>query len=261
MLRFDKALKYISLAKDNSKGSASLLSKAGLDYDTIQFIYATCNKMTNNRRVASNYYSNLEITFSRNVRKDIISLLWGLVIIPLSNDRKLIGDHYTYLKEYLAHLSDAPVPPMDNQNLLLSKLCKGVQYNHENYNTARIKCFNYEDHSPMLDFDTYSKSINLLIRNKKFFKRFSTLTKLDNIAVFDNVLRKAEIELYSKDMVVFLKGRIGIVTSGSIEIRRHNNEDLLKPYIVKKAIEGDIIGWSEGDCAYSGSPLSWLVAM
>ena len=48
---------------------------------------------------------------------------------------------------------------------------------------------------------------------------------------------------------------------GAVEIRRHNNKDLMKPYIVKKAIEGDIIGWAEGDSSYSSSPLTWLIAM
>jgi hypothetical protein len=35
----------------------------------------------------------------------------------------------------------------------------------------------------------------------------------------------------------------------------------MKPYVVKKAIEGDILGFTEGDKNYSSSPLSWLVSM
>ena len=75
------------------------------------------------------------------------------------------------------------------------------------------------------------------------------------------MLKRAEVELYEKEQIIFLNDRIGVVTSGSLEIRRHNNNDLLKPYIVKKAIEGDIIGWSEGDCGYSSSPLTWIRAI
>ena len=60
---------------------------------------------------------------------------------------------------------------------------------------------------------------------------------------------------------MFLNERIGVVTQGSIEVRRHNNKDLLKPFVVKKAIEGDIIGFVEGDGNSSASPLSWLVSM
>ena len=58
-----------------------------------------------------------------------------------------------------------------------------------------------------------------------------------------------------------MQDRVAIVTMGAVEIRRHNNKDLMKPYIVKKAIEGDIIGWAEGDSSYSSSPLTWLIAM
>lgn len=54
---------------------------------------------------------------------------------------------------------------------------------------------------------------------------------------------------------------MGVILSGSVEIRKHGNSDLLNPYIVKKAIEGDIIGWADGDENYSSSPLSWIVAL
>ena len=62
-------------------------------------------------------------------------------------------------------------------------------------------------------------------------------------------MRQAHIELYGKNQIVFLKDRVGIVMMGSVEIRRHNNTDLMKPYIIKKAIEGDIMGWAQGDGA------------
>ena len=48
---------------------------------------------------------------------------------------------------------------------------------------------------------------------------------------------------------------------GSVEIRRHNDFNLLKPFIVKKAIEGDVMGFAEGDDNMTGSPLTWLVSM
>ena len=51
------------------------------------------------------------------------------------------------------------------------------------------------------------------------------------------------------------------MTSGSVEIRRHKNDNLLKPFVVKKAIEGDVIGWADGDCSYSSSPLTWIRAI
>ena len=79
--------------------------------------------------------------------------------------------------------------------------------------------------------------------------------------LYESIIKRASLELYEKGQVVFPKDRVGIVTMGACEIRKHNNKNLLKPYIVKKAIEGDILGWAEGDEAYSSSPLSWIVVM
>ena len=99
-----------------------------------------------------------------------------------------------------------------------------------------------------------------LLAHKSFFKRFRAL-KPSDAEIYERIMRRAQIELYAKDTAIFLQDRIGVVTMGSVEIRRHNNKDLMKPYIIKKAIEGDIIGWAEGDHAYSSSPLTWLISM
>ncbi len=48
---------------------------------------------------------------------------------------------------------------------------------------------------------------------------------------------------------------------GSIEIRQHNDINLMRPIIIKKAIEGDIIGFAEGDENQSSSPMTWMIAM
>ena len=48
MLDFERALKFITLAKDNSKGS--LLTNSKLNFEIISFIYATCLKKTQNLR-------------------------------------------------------------------------------------------------------------------------------------------------------------------------------------------------------------------
>ena len=96
---------------------------------------------------------------------------------------------------------------------------------------------------------------------KPFFKRFKDIASPESKKTYENMLRRVEIELYDKNQVVFLNDRIGVVSQGSIEIRRHKDTNLLKPFVVKKAIEGDILGFVEGDGNYSASPLSWLVSM
>ena len=49
---------------------------------------------------------------------------------------------------------------------------------------------------------------------------------------------------------------------GSIEIRSHSVHNLLKPHVVKKAVEGDIIGSElNEDKNITLSPLTWLMSM
>jgi hypothetical protein len=48
---------------------------------------------------------------------------------------------------------------------------------------------------------------------------------------------------------------------GSVEVRLHSNSNLMRPIIIKKATEGDIIGFSEGDGNVSASPLTWFISM
>ena len=110
MCDFSNALKYISLAKDNGKGFRIKESK--LDYDVITLIRATCLKMTKNLDEASKAYVSLLDKFRRNNSRQTVSLMWGAILIALSNDRKQIAEHYHNLNEYLEHLIDVPTPAM-----------------------------------------------------------------------------------------------------------------------------------------------------
>lgn len=48
---------------------------------------------------------------------------------------------------------------------------------------------------------------------------------------------------------------------GSVELRCHDGKSILKPYYIKKAIEGDVLGFAEGDRNTSSNPLTWLIPM
>ena len=45
--------------------------------------------MTQNLDEASKVYIGLEDQFRRNQARDIVGLLWGLILIPLSDERKV----------------------------------------------------------------------------------------------------------------------------------------------------------------------------
>ena len=66
--------------------------------------------MTHSLEEASKSYTSLFEVFKRQLGKTIINLLWGMIITPLSNERKLIADHYLNMQEYLEHISDVKMP-------------------------------------------------------------------------------------------------------------------------------------------------------
>lgn len=100
-----------------------------------------------------------------------------------------------------------------------------------------------------------------LISNKPFFKRFNNLKTAEHQNEYRNIIKNAEVELYNKDQPIFLKNRVGIVAMGSVELRCHDGKNILKPYYIKKAIEGDVLGFAEGDYNTSSNPLTWLIPM
>lgn len=42
-------------------------------------------------------------------------------------------------------------------------------------------------------------------------------------------MQNAEVELYDNGSIIFLKGRVGIITTGSILIRKHSNNEIDGP--------------------------------
>ena len=62
------------------------------------------------------------------------------------------------------------------------------------------------------------------------------------------------------ESLVFCHGRIGIVLSGAILVKNHPMEDLSRPILLHKAMEGDILGFTEGDDGLTGDPLTWMIA-
>ena len=93
------------------------------------------------------------------------SLIWGLVIVPLTEDRKTFIDHYDQLKEILEHLAEAKLPDMDGkQNLLLSRYAVGAdRTDSRHYKTGKLKYHKFSKPSKRLDFVKYPKSIWTLL--------------------------------------------------------------------------------------------------
>ena len=214
--------------------------------------------MTQNSEMACKAYQQLEDRFKANIALDMKRLLWGLILVPLSRERKIVADHVSYLKDYLEHVAEVPLPIMDKQNLLLSKYSLTDGKSNED-RSGKLLFIDYSKKPYKLDYQTFPKSIKTLLGHKPFFKRFVSLRTPQNQALFNKVLSNAEVELYRSDQPIFLRDRIGVITMGSIEVRCHDGPDILKPYFTRKAIEGDVIGFEQGDDGVTSSPLTWLI--
>ena len=65
-----------------------------------------------------------------------------------------------------------------------------------------------------LDMVNYGHTIISILEKIPFFRRFERKTLI-------KYLDKATIEYHDKDNLVFLKGRIGIITHGSVRVVSH----------------------------------------
>ena len=121
MKNFKMALKFITLAKENYKGSKA--NQSLLDFDTITFLKAVCLKMTGSLDLSSKTYASMDGLFKRNMAQELVSVVWGVVLTPLSDDRKLVIDHFQNLAEIMEFIREVKLPKMENKNLFLTKYC------------------------------------------------------------------------------------------------------------------------------------------
>lgn len=57
-----------------------------------------------------------------------------------------------------------------------------------------------------------------------------------------------------------MRGKVGIITTGSVVMIRHSNNEVDGPNIIKKGFQGDIINFYEGDDGITSNPLTWIKA-
>ena len=80
----------------------------------------------------------------------------------------------------------------------MSKFCVGAKKNI-NYKTGKLFAHVHDSPSKKLDLLAYPKAIMTILNSKAFFKRFAGLKTERSKSIYQDVLQKAEVELYSKD--------------------------------------------------------------
>ena len=76
--------------------------------------------------------------------------MFGLVLIPMQEDRKFILDHLENINEIASYMKDVPRLKQDNLNLSLTKYCKV-----ETRQTVMKTLQNLESKPPKLDWEKF----------------------------------------------------------------------------------------------------------
>jgi len=84
-----------------------------------------------------------------------------------------------------------------------------------------------------------------------FFKRFSQ----DILLRF---LGLGKVEYFNKDDIIFLKGRIGVITYGSVRVMSHQS-NIMKPTTIGRYKKGRILGHGESDNGITLNPQTWFI--
>lgn len=97
-------------------------------------------------------------------------------------------------------------------------------------------------------------STNLIFTFKSvpFFNRFNkeTIAKL---------IPRCKVEYFKQEDVIFLLGRVGIVTSGSLRVMNHD-ADILSPETIGRYKAGRIIGHGETDNNITTHSQTWILS-
>lgn len=70
-------------------------------------------------------------------------------------------------------------------------------------------------------------------------------------------MAEAKVEYFDKDDIIFLKGRVGVITHGSVRVISHQ-EGIMKPTTVGKYGPGRILGHGESDDGITINPQTWF---
>ena len=94
--------------------------------------------------------------------------------------------------------------------------------------------------------DKFGLVIHTILKEKPFFKRF----RRDHCLEY---LREATVQYFAKDDIIFLNGRVAVITHGSVRVISHQ-EGIMKPTTVGKYGPGRILGHGESDGGITINP-------
>jgi hypothetical protein len=162
-----------------------------------------------------------------------------MLMVPLLEDRKFINSFFDNFNELLIfYQKKAPSGPNEKKHYI-SQFCL----------TNKLQ------HPWKFDFGKYKHFIYYFLSRKSFFKR------LPKMQAFSHELEEAMVSKYNENELVLIPtGYVGVVLSGTLYVLSHAEEDVMRPRLLFKSLEGHIIGHDDIDNGQSCHSETWIVA-
>lgn len=129
--------------------------------------------------------------------------------------------------------------------LAIDKLKSHAMHKHDQLNR-------YANEKNQLDTEKYGLLIYYQVKDRPFFNRFSK-------EVLIKYLNGAEVEYYKENEIMFMKGRVGIITHGSVVLKSHQ-EQIMNPTSLGRFKVGQVLGHGQSDGQISTNSHTWFTS-
>ena len=158
-------------------------------------------------------------------RLDMVNSLFGLLLLPMVKDRRMIANELEIINRNLERYKDIKRP--------IKRPLYGTFYNHKQW---LIK---------------FARQAAEELCNRSFFKRF----KVEDVM---NFLPLMKVRQHEPNSVIFPDFDVCIILDGVIESKFHKfGERIPKP--LSRFTEGDILGFPEGDNGSTSHVETWSI--
>lgn len=200
---------------------------SSVDLGVMQYFQAMCYKRLGDYKKAKRDYGGLLARFRQSEGAGILNHVVASVLLPLNEDRRFQHEFMENTIKLLRFFQ--PCPPLESFARLDQPRCVV-----EGTNKLAANLF-----------------VAKMLKMRPFFGRFTEQVLLE-FAPFGRV------EYFDREDIIFLAGRVGVITHGSVRIMSHR-ENILQPTTIGRYKPGRILGHGETDGHITLHSQTWLV--
>lgn len=218
---YRKSQESIGLAIANFKEDSAV------DLGVMLYFQAMCYKKLGDFKKARRDYVGLLALYRQSEGMTLLNHVIACVLLPLNEDRKY---QFEFMESTLQLIQFfQPSPPLESYARLDQSKCLMEGSNQLANNLFLVK----------------------MLQMRPFFNRFNQET-LKKYAPYGTV------EYFDKDDIIFLNGRVGVITHGSVRVFSHQ-DDIMDPATIGRFKAGRILGHGDTDKNITLHSQTWLV--